>query len=65
MNGTGTANSHPNTKTFFLFHLLDRLPAKRLSIALTIPKLAMKDRINTLDSRPNSSFPKSGMTVCS
>ena len=34
-------------------------------MALTIPKLAMKDNTNALDSKSNSSFPKMGMTVCS
>lgn len=34
-------------------------------MALTKPKLAIKDNINALDSKSNSSFPKMGMTVCS
>jgi hypothetical protein len=36
------------TNTFFLVHLSDRLPAKRFRIALTTPKLAIKDRIKAL-----------------
>lgn len=34
-------------------------------MALTIPKLAIKDKINALDPKSNSSFPNIGMTVCS
>ena len=34
-------------------------------MALTKPKLAIKDNINALDSKLNSSFPKMGITVCS
>ena len=40
------------------------LPADKLGMALTKPKLAMKDNTKMLDSRPNSSFPKSGTTIC-
>jgi hypothetical protein len=65
IKGTGIPTNHPKTKTFFLPNLSEILPAKRLRMDLTKPKLAMKDNINTLDSKSNSSFPKMGMTVCS
>jgi hypothetical protein len=65
IKGTGIPNNHPKTNTFFLPNLSEILPAKRLRMALTKPKLAIKDNINELDSKSNSSFPKIGMTVCS
>jgi hypothetical protein len=58
INGTGIPNNHPKTNTFFLPNLSEILPAKRLRMDLTKPKLAIKDDINALDSKSNSSFPK-------
>ena len=49
IKGTGKPNSQPKTNTFFLPHLSEKFPAKRFKIALTIPKLAIKDRIKVLD----------------
>jgi hypothetical protein len=65
MNGTGKPNNHPHTNILFLPHLSDILPANRFRRALTAPKLAINDTINTLDSIPNSFLPISGTTICS
>jgi hypothetical protein len=53
IKGTGIPTNQPKTNTFFLPNLSERLSVKRLSMALTISKLAIKDKINALNSRSN------------
>src|SRR5579871_457700 len=52
--GSGSAKSQPATSTFFRPQRSPIRPAKRLAIALTRPKLAIKERIAARDARPNS-----------
>ncbi|HET8855931.1 MAG TPA: hypothetical protein VFM28_00225 [Nitrososphaeraceae archaeon] len=53
IKGTGIPTNQPKINTSFLPNLSERLSVKRLSMALTISKLAIKDKINALNSRSN------------
>ena len=63
MKGTGRPASQPTTRIFFRPSRSDKRPANRLLRALTIPKVAMNERIAVFEARPKSSSAMSGRTV--
>jgi hypothetical protein len=63
MKGTGRANSHPVTRSFFRPLRSENLPANKFTNALTRPKLTMNERIALLEAMPNSRSAISGNTV--
>jgi hypothetical protein len=63
MKGTGRANSHPVTRSFFRPLRSANLPANKFTNALTRPKLTMKERIALLEAMPNSRSAMRGSTV--
>ncbi len=60
MIGTGIAITHPMTRTFLLPHSSDHLPANIFRIALTNPKLIMKERISVEEATWNTSVAITG-----
>ena len=62
-SGTGSAASHPATRSGFRPMRSASCPAKRLASALTMPKLTKKDRTTVLETSPKSACAMSGTTV--
>src|SRR5579863_460359 len=61
--GTGSAKSQPATRIFLRPHRSEIRPANRLAIALTIPKLTMKERIAAREASANSRSASSGRST--
>src|SRR5947208_4519458 len=62
-SGTGSAASHPATRSGFRPMRSASCPAKRLASALTMPKLTKKDRTTVWETSPKSARAMSGTTV--
>ena len=62
INGTGIANSHPDTSIRRRVTLWERLPAKRLVTALARPKVAINETMADLEVMPNSASARPGRT---
>src|SRR5437879_1208977 len=62
-SGTGSAASHPATRSGLRPMRSASCPAKRLASALTMPKLTKKDRATVWETSPKSARAMSGTTV--